>query len=188
MKIALETNRIYLRSFRSSDGMSMHEYLSLERVVRYEPYSEMSLIECTREAKRRSNDPSFYAVIQKETNKLIGSIYFHQQQPYKFRTYELGYVFNPAYWNMGYATEAAELILKYGFLELDLHRIIANCNQENERSVKLLERIGMRRESSSKKDVFFRYLGSGEPNWVNSYMYAILKEDYIQTNVDKSTT
>ncbi|MEH7153934.1 GNAT family N-acetyltransferase, partial [Bacillus thuringiensis] len=40
-------------------------------------------------------------------------------------TYEIGWVFNPKYFNKGYASEAAKATLKYGFKEMKLHRIIA---------------------------------------------------------------
>ena len=179
MRVSLGSERIYLRDYNSNDVQDLYEFLSIDEVVKYEPYSAMSFGECKKEVKRRMNDPSFYAVILRENEKMIGNIYFEQTQPYKFRTYELGYVFNPKYWNMGYATEAASIILRYGFSSLNAHRIIANCNQLNDRSIKLLERIGMRRESSSKDDIYFHCTKDGEPLWQSSYMYAILNDEYM---------
>ena len=179
MRDILESERVILRSFNANDARDMFEYLSLEEVVKYEPYTVMSYDDCKKEARNRSNNPSFYAAVLKSENKLIGSIYFNHKQPYKYLTYELGYAFNPVYWNRGYATEAAQIIVRYGFNKLGAHRIIANCNQENQRSIKLLERLGMRRESDLKKDIFFSYSSLGEPNWVDSYMYAILREEYL---------
>ena len=178
MILGLTSERIFLRFFTKDDGEDIYEYLSLEEVVKYEPYSVMSKDECQQEAKRRSNNPNFYAIVLKSENKVIGNIYFAQKQPYNFNTYELGYILNPKYSNMGYATEAVKIIMRFGFLEISIHRIIANCDQKNERSIKLLERVGMRRETASRKDVYFKYNENGEPDWKDSYMYAILKEEY----------
>ena len=179
MEKNLESERVYLRRFRVDDYNDVYEYLSLEEVVRYEPYSPMSLEECKKETIQRSNSASFYAIILKSEEKLIGNIYFNQKQPYKYMTYELGYVLNPKYQLQGYATEAVHIILKHGFTKCNVHRVIANCNQNNLRSIRLLERVGMRRETDSKQDVFFNYAINGDPNWLDSYMFAILSDEYL---------
>ena len=179
MNSIIESKRIYLRSFRPSDYTDLYEYLSLEEVVKYEPYSVLTLAECHEEVIKRSKNNSYYAIILKSENKLIGNVYFAQKQPYRFRTYELGYILNPKYQHQGYATEATETILNYGFSNMKIHRVIANCNQENLSSINLLERLGMRREQTSKKDIFFHYSDSGEPIWLNNYMYAILEEEFF---------
>ncbi len=87
---------------------------------------------------------------------MIGHVYFCQAEPPKFLTWELGYIFNPAYWGKGYATEACRRILQYGFEELGAHRIMARCSPENEASWRLLERLSMRREGFFKKCATFR--------------------------------
>jgi RimJ/RimL family protein N-acetyltransferase len=71
---------------------------------------------------------------------------FNQEEPIEFKTWELGYGFNPKFYGQGYATEACKRILKYGFEEKNAHRIVAEVNVKNESSWKLLERLSMRRE------------------------------------------
>ncbi|MNI70272.1 ribosomal-protein-S5-alanine N-acetyltransferase [compost metagenome] len=89
----------------------------------------------------------------------------------------IGYIFNPAYYGKGYATEACQRLLKYVFEELGAHRVMALCNPENAPSWRLLERLLMRREGYFKNEVFFKTTESGQPIWQDTYQYAILKEE-----------
>ncbi|MFP4017448.1 MAG: GNAT family N-acetyltransferase, partial [Halanaerobiales bacterium] len=114
----LETDRLVIRRFKDDDWVDLFEYLSLEEVVKYEPYEVFNEEECKNEAKRREKDDAFWAVCLKEERKLIGNLYFNQQQPREFMTWEIGYVFNPSYYGKGYATEACKRMLKYGFEDL----------------------------------------------------------------------
>ncbi|MBP0445519.1 GNAT family N-acetyltransferase [Roseomonas sp. SSH11] len=60
---------------------------------------------------------------------------------------EIGWRFRPAFQGRGLATEAARLALARGFGELGLDRIVSFTTMENERSWRLMERLGMRRSS-----------------------------------------
>ena len=175
----METERLILRRFSCDDWKDMHEYLSSEKVVRYEPYGPLNRDDCKVEAAARSKNDSFWAVCLKGSPKLIGNMYFEQVNPKEYDTWEIGYVFNQDYWGKGYATEAAFRMLEYGFNEKKAHRIIGRCNMENASSWKLLERLGMRREGSHLKSGFFKRSASGEPLWHNAYQYAILREEWI---------
>lgn len=179
----LETERLIIRIFSNSDWKDLYEYLSNEAVVRYEPYEAFSEEECKKETARRSQNDAFWAVCLKENNKLIGNLYFQQKEPVQFSTWEIGYVFNPAFYGKGYATEACKRILKFGFEQLGAHRIIGKCNPENTASWKLLERLSMRREGYYIKPAFFRKTADGNPIWHNAYEYSILEEDYHCLNL-----
>lgn len=179
--IKLETDRLILREFLPTDWEDLYEYLSLPEVVEYEPYGIQSQEDCIDEAKYRASqgsDNSFFAVCLKENNKVIGQIYFSQEGPKEFRTFEIGYVFNPKFYHKGYATEASKRILEYGFKEKNAHRITAGVNVKNEASWKLLERLSMRREAYMQKNVFFKKDSSGEPIWNDSYQYGILSTEF----------
>jgi len=172
-----ETDRLFIRRFHDDDWIDLYEYLSLEEVVKYEPYDVFNEEECKNEAKRRADDEAFWAVSLKENSELIGNLYF-KQQPNEFMTWEIGYVFNPSYYGNGYATEACKRMLKYGFESMGAHRIIAKCNIENIASWKLLERLSMRREGHLKKPVYFKKTIKGLPIWHDAYQYAILEEEW----------
>ena len=89
------------------------------------------------------------------------------------RQAELGWVLDPAYEGHGYATEAVRALLRLCFTDLGLHRVEAGCFAANEPSWRLMERVGMRRESVTRKDALHR---SGE--WMDGMAYGILAEEW----------
>lgn len=173
----LETERLVIRRFKEKDWKDLYEYLSDEEVVRYEPYQAFSIEASQNEAKSRAESPAFLAVCLKENNKLIGNIYFAKQE---FKTWEIGYVFNRSYQGRGYATEAANAVIAYGFNTRGARRIVAMCNPLNTASWRLLERLGMRREGHLKQNIYFKKDEKGNPIWSDTYEYAILKDEYIK--------
>lgn len=174
----LETDRLIIRKFSPTDWKDLYECLSNEEVVRYEPYNVQSEDECIEEAYLRSNEDAFWAVCLKDSNKLIGTIYFQRQEPLEFFTWELGYVFNILYHKNGYATESCAKILEYGFNNLNARRIVAMCNPLNVPSWRLLERLNLRREGHLKQNIFFKYDDEGNPIWNDTYEYGILKHEW----------
>ncbi len=179
----LETERLILRRFSRADWKDLYEYLSCEAVVKYEPYGVFSEDECSLEAAKRSQQEAFWAVCLKENGKLIGNVYFHQQEPKEFLTWEIGYVFNPGYYGRGYATEGCREILRYGFERLNARRVIAMCNPDNTPSWKLLERLKMRREGHLIKNIYFKYDKNGRPVWNDTFEYAILSDEWLNQNL-----
>lgn len=176
---AFETERLLLRRFMPDDWKDLHEYLSNPEVLQYDAETVSNEEECKKKADARSKGQSFWAVCLKETGKMIGHVYFAQVDPPEFLTWEIGYIFNPAFWGKGYATEACRRILRYGFEELGAHRITAGCSPHNPPSWRLLERLGMRREAHEKQFGFFHRTPEGEPIWLDSYKYAILRHEFV---------
>lgn len=178
----METERLIIRRFLPEDWKDLYEYLSIPEVVFYEPYEVYTEEDCKKTALKRyeaKEESSFFAVCLKENNKMIGNLYFSQEEPVEFMTFEIGYVFNPNYYGKGYATEACKRILKYGFEELNAHRIIAGANVNNSASWKLLERLSMRREAHMLQNAFFKRTENGDPIWHDSYHYAILSNEWF---------
>ncbi|MEI8633300.1 GNAT family N-acetyltransferase [Vibrio sp. PP-XX7] len=89
-----------------------------------------------------------------------------------FENAELAYWLGRPYRGFGYATEAARLVLAFGFGTLALHRIYAFYLSHNLNSARVLERIGMRHEGELrhhiKKDGVF----------VNSGIYGLLAQEF----------
>ncbi len=86
---------------------------------------------------------------------------------------ELGWVLDPAHEGHGYATEAVREMLRLCFTELGLRRVEAGCFAANEPSWRLMERVGMRRESHTRRDALHR---SGE--WLDGMSYGLLAEEW----------
>ncbi len=85
---------------------------------------------------------------------------------------ELGYWIGKPYWNMGYATEATQAVIKYGFEVLGLHRIFAAHLTRNPSSGRVMQKAGLAYEgcfrSHAKKWGVFEDLAH----------YGILRSDY----------
>jgi RimJ/RimL family protein N-acetyltransferase len=177
-KTRLFTERLVIRRFVRADYKALYAYLSLPEIVRFEPYEVFSLRDCKREAAKRARHPSFWALCLRGTDELIGNLYFSLQDPDTYRTWELGYVLRPDCQGMGYAAEGASRLLEYAFAVLRAHRVIARCNPVNTRSWKLMERLGMRREQHSLKSAWFKKDDNGDPIWHDTYLYAILREEW----------
>jgi RimJ/RimL family protein N-acetyltransferase len=88
---------------------------------------------------------------------------------------ELGWVLDPARTGQGYATEAMRAVIGVCFWALGLRRVQAGCFAANEPSWRLMERLGMRREESSRKTALHR---SGE--WLDGVNYGLLAEQWVE--------
>jgi RimJ/RimL family protein N-acetyltransferase len=93
---------------------------------------------------------------------------------------ELGWCFAPEHGGRGYASEAVTELLRLGFDDLGLRRVRAECFAANEASWRLMERVGMRRESHARRDSLHR---SGE--WMDGYTYALLAEEWRAASVQR---
>jgi RimJ/RimL family protein N-acetyltransferase len=85
----------------------------------------------------------------------------------------LGWALDPEHAGRGYATEAVRELLRICFVDLGLRRVIAECFAANEASWRLMERVGMRRETHTLRDSLHR---SGQ--WLDGYGYALLSEEW----------
>ncbi len=173
----IETDRLVIRKFMPSDAVDLFEYLSLPEIYRFEPGDPISMDEAVELAAERAQTDNFLAVEVKATGKLIGHLYFEQRQPPEFRTWEIGYIFNPAYQRMGYGSEAAAALVEYAFAHLHPHRIMARCDQKNPASWKLLEKIGFTREGAFKQFAYFRMDEVGNPIWIDAFEYSKLEQE-----------
>ena len=106
-----------------------------------------------------------------ETGQLVGDVvlFWHSRL---HRGGEIGYVFDPEFAGRGYATEAAEAVLRWGFEELGLHRIVARLDERNEASARVARRLGMRQEARLVDNEFFK----GE--WTTELDFALLADEW----------
>ena len=176
----LTTERLIIRSFLESDYADLYEYLSLKETYRFEPGEPVTIEEAKQLCLERSQMDDFWAVILKvKSKKLIGHVSFIQIEPKSFMTWEIGFIFNPAFQNKGYATEASRAMINHAFKNLNAHRVVGFCSTENIASRRVLEKCGMTREGLRRKNAFFRKDKDGKPLWLDSYEYAILADDAV---------
>jgi len=180
-KEMIETERLIIRKFRKVDWQYLFEYLSLKEIYDFEPGEPVSKVSARKIADERAQGNDFFAVALKNGSKMIGHIYFGQVEPQEFLTWEMGFIFNPAYHNKGYCTEATKSFIDYARKELGAHRIVAYCNPLNPASWKVLEKIGMTREGYFKKKGFFRKDECGNPQWFDCYAYGLVLDEHEES-------
>ncbi len=174
----VETERLILRELNKEDFASIHSYVSDPEVCRYQtwgPNSEADT-QCFLDGsiKYQFDSPRYHyeiAVVTRADNKLIGSCSIHITN-LQNREGSIGYCYNKQYWRSGYASEAAKAIIKFGFEDLNLHRIFATCDPNNIGSSKVLEKIGMKREGHLRENMWQK------GKWRDSFVYSILEDEY----------
>ena len=89
-----------------------------------------------------------FAVVLREGDELVGSIGMNLNA--RDNNGELGYWIGVPYWGLGYCTEAASEMVRYGFEVLGLHRIHSNHFGSNPASGRVMQKIGMIRERTRR--------------------------------------
>ena len=90
---------------------------------------------------------------------------------------EVGWCLDPAYQGQGYASEATAGLLRVCFEDLGLRRVVALSFADNTASWRLMERLGMRRETYNVRESLHR---NGE--WLDGVGYALLAEEWRDRN------
>ena len=111
-----------------------------------------------------------FAIVRRTGNTLLGGMGLRIAAEHARA--ELGYWIGVPHWGLGYATEAAAAVLRYGFEELGLRRIHAGHYANNPASGRVLTKVGMAREGHLRAHV----VKWGEP--LDVVEYAILAEEW----------
>jgi ribosomal-protein-alanine N-acetyltransferase len=176
----LSTERLIIRPFKKNDYRDTYEYMSAPETYKFERGAPVSLNDAKKQCRQFTGKtaPGFFAAELKENGKVIGHISFFPERPKEFRMWNIGYIFHPAYYGRGYATEATRAVIAYAFKELKVHRIVAHCSPDNIASWKIMEKCNMKREGLNRKDFLWRTDENGNSVWFDSYEYAIIEEDF----------
>ena len=106
---------------------------------------------------------------------MIGNIYCGKRD---YDAREVGYIINNRdYRRKGYALEALSAVIGQVFRH-GAHRVYAECDIRNDSSWELLEKTGMKREAHFRRNVYFQRDAEGHPLWKDTYVYAILAEEW----------
>lgn len=85
---------------------------------------------------------------------------------------KLGYALIPSAQGRGYATDACQAMISFGFRELDLHRISAAIGPDNAASLRIVERLGFTYEGRIRDHVFTN------GTWRDSRLYSVLEHEW----------
>jgi ribosomal-protein-alanine N-acetyltransferase len=153
MNIFAETERLFLREFLPTDAQGMFELDSDPEVHRYLGNKLVQSIEQSQEMiviiqrQYLENGIGRWAVIEKATNEFIGWAGLKLvREPINHHVdfHDVGYRFIRRYWGKGYATEAAQASVDYGFQVLHLPMLYAIADMQNLASRAVLAKVGLR--------------------------------------------
>ena len=184
-KHPIETERLLLRAWKPSDLKDFNEYASVEGVGEAAGWEYHKSIE---ESEKILNmfigNKDDYALVLKETNKVIGSFGFHnsvwidEDNSFKDLSYVTpGYVLAKDYWGKGLMPEALNAVIKYLFDNDIVEAIAISHFLENDRSRRVIEKAGFRfiREGTHRTRILDN---KGENIIKNDKKYLLLKTNF----------
>jgi RimJ/RimL family protein N-acetyltransferase len=154
----LETERLIIRNWAERDRDLFHEINSDPEVMEFFPFrrdraaSDAKLDELRDQIEDRGF--GFTALELKATGETIGFAGLHRDGLGIFPpdTIEIGWRLAVRYWGKGYVTEAGHELLRWGFEELKLPRIVCFAVAGNSRSIAVMHRLGLRHRPENDFD------------------------------------
>jgi RimJ/RimL family protein N-acetyltransferase len=155
---SFETQRLLIRVPRAGDGPALNEAVleSFEELRLWMPWArERPSVERSEENSRRAysqflvREDITLRLIHKQTGLFLGSSGLHPRN-WQVPSFEIGYWCRTRFERQGYITEAVRGILKFGFETVGARRIQVHCDSSNHRSIRVAERVGMKREGEMR--------------------------------------
>ncbi|MBJ7359209.1 GNAT family protein, partial [Nocardioides sp.] len=175
------TDRLTLRPATPEDLRAVYAIRSLPEVGQWMPDLPASYDAWVLAQGRRGGLERMLVVLLGE--EVIGHLYLHVEDAWSqvevrdqaTRTQaEVGWAFDPRHQGQGYATEAVRELLRLCFEELGVRRVVALAFADNAPSLRVMEKVGMRREALLVKESLHRELG-----WLDGVSYALLAEEWL---------
>lgn len=174
----LRTKRLVLREFTWDDLDAVYAYESDPVVVAHVCYGPATKEQCRQDLTFHINHQTaqpraFYhlALVLPPEEQPIGWCGLQIINPTR-RESELGCALHRTHWGFGYATEATQAMLQFGFDHLGLHRIVGTCHPDNRRSIRVLEKAGMTYEGRLREHKWCR------DHWRDTNLYSMLDHEW----------
>jgi len=178
------TERLTLRRMELSDSQKVFDnWLSDKRVSVSRVNSEHKTVSETIErvakiVENYANNNFCWWVIERTTDgELIGEIDLYDFDNATGNC-EVSYSIGYEWWNQGYGTEALMAVVKFGFLQMNIHKIAAAHNTDNPASGKVLVKVGM-----VKEGIIRHMIRNARNQYKDCAVYGILQEDYSKNIV-----
>jgi RimJ/RimL family protein N-acetyltransferase len=176
LQLPLRTARLRLREFLAQDLPAVTALYCEKRVTRhmlYGPKDEaaakrhLSGVLKRQQDKRR--DAWELAITLADDPAIIGAcdLTLHSREEA-----EIGYLISPKHWRQGYATEAATALASAAFAQLGVDRVLSTVEIHNQRSLRVLDRAGLRWEAT------FRRYARSRKQWWDVHLYSVSRDDW----------
>ncbi|MDQ0454847.1 GNAT family N-acetyltransferase [Rhizobium paknamense] len=189
--ILLETERLILRNWRESDRDLFREINRDPKVMEFFPFrrSHAEADEMMDRVKRLITETGFcfYAVELKETAEPMGFCGLSDAALPDILpegTTEIGWRLATRFWGHGYVTEAAKALLDHAFLTEKLREVVSFAVHNNQRSIAVMERLGMRRDPGGDFD--HPRVPETHPHLKRHVLYRLKAREWIRLQVSSS--
>ena len=181
----METQRLYLRAYRAGDGPVLYAagLRNREHLAEFESGNVLMELQDEEHAERIVSELAeswdageyfFIGLFEKATGAWVGQVYVrptHRELP----EFTIGYVADVDHEGKGIVSEAVIGVLGVLFEVLGAHRVISDCNENNLRSIRLLERCGFRREGHLLEN-----RRNADGSFHGDFLYGMLRREYEQ--------
>jgi RimJ/RimL family protein N-acetyltransferase len=177
MNLNLETERLLIRPIQFDDKVNIFEYRSDNEANKYQVWIPKTITDVEsfiNGISKQINIPETwfqFVLIKKGSQKVIGDLGVHFWDKQN-KQVEIGCTLNKNFHYNGFATEAVRKIIDFLFFELKKHRIITSIAPNNKSSIRLVERIGFRKEAHFVESIFVN------GTWADDLVYALIEKDW----------
>lgn len=180
MKHVIKTDRLILKILDDSDATKVTEFLkrgrdlfeqyeSLKNATYYTEMYQKNVLSAEYNGMLTKKYLRYYVFKKNNPKLIIGTVSFGNVSDAPYNSSTIGYKFDPFFHNQGYATEAVTAVIDEAFSYLNLHRLLAVVMPQNTASIRLLERVGFKKEGLMEKSINIR------GQWEDHFLYALLK-------------
>jgi len=173
----IETERTILRPIEAKDNREVFNYRSDTETNKYQGWIPRSLNDVDEFISKNPtefNQPKTWyqlVIVERTSNSIIGDIGIHFIDSENYQC-EIGCTLNKNKHRNGYATESLNAVINYLFQKLNKHRIVTSIDPRNTDSIKLVKRLGFRKEAHFKKSLLINGV------WTDDIVYAILNSEW----------
>lgn len=176
----LETERLMLREMTIDDVEFYFRHFNNDEIVEGSCFLGPESLEAAKEELKRycinpfkENKGVRWGIVKKGSKELIGTCGYYDWNKTVHRA-EIGYDLDPVYWGRGIMTEALGATLEYGFEKMELNRIQAIIDSKNVRSIRLVQRLGFKKEGILRQNSYF----NGQ--FIDDIVFSLLKKEWTR--------
>jgi len=127
-------------------------------------------------ADRHTREFVVFIIYHKGDKRPIGIVGFGRINWVNRNANMFGSIGEPEYWGKGIIGEATKLLIKYGFTELNFHKISAGVFSANARSLRVAEKLGFEKEGIIKESQY------ADGQYLDEHKFALFKRDWMKSN------
>ena len=180
----IKTARLFLRPYQAGDGVILYAAGIRNRAHLGRFESGNFLLHLKDEAEAEviarelgedwANKTCFFTgIFEAKSHEWVGQVYIGPTN-WEIPAFAIGYIADLNYEGKGYISEAVRALLEMLFVNLKAQRVSADCHEDNERSWRLLERCGFKREGHLRNNKL-----NPDSSLHGDYLYGLLRDEFM---------